>query len=57
MSGKVGTLYTSPLKAILTNKFTRFTSKWSIMNIMNVINKVRREKRTDIALLSSPQGG
>lgn len=57
MSGKAITLYTPPLKAILSNELMRFTSKWSIVNIMNIINKVRREKKTDIALLSSPQGG
>jgi len=57
MSGKAITRYTPPLKAMLSCEFARFTSKWSVMNIMNIINKIRREKRTDIALLSSPQGG
>lgn len=57
MSGKVVAIYTPPLKTILSYEITRFTTKWSVINIMNVINKVRREKRTDIALLSSPQGG
>lgn len=57
MSGKAITRYTPPLKGMLSCEFARFTSKWSVMNIMNIINKIRREKRTDIALLSSPQGG
>ena len=57
MSGKVAAIYTPSLKTILSYENTRFTTKWSVINIMNIINKVRREKKTDIALLSSPQGG
>jgi hypothetical protein len=54
MSGKAIVIYTPPLKAMLSSELARFMSKWSLANILN---KIRLEKRTDTALLSSPQGG
>ena len=42
-----------PMKAIITPKLSHFISKWTMPYILSTI----RKKHTDIALLSSPQGG